>query len=245
MFDLMILMTSTGAWLAGLSALGDLWAPIVKDFYNITEPSGLKAFLLVISIDLLLAADNAIIVGALAAGLPAARRRNVIIIGVIVAMILRIAFALIFVRFMSFVGLIFLGGLLLLWVGFKMWREIRHDVHLPPPESSEIIGDDHSGLHRVKSFWGAAWAVALADVSMSLDNVLAVAGAANDHPAIIIVGLIFSVALMGIAANILAQLINRYRWLAYIGLLLLLYVALKMMVDGWLDPVVGLATLFH
>ncbi len=227
-----------------LGGFSGMWSHIVNDFANITEPSNLKAFFLVIAIDLLLAADNAIIVGALAAGLPADQRRKVIIIGVIAALVLRIAFALVVVQLMSIIGLIFIGGLLLLWVAFKMWRELRHVGGVHSPGSPEIAGDERSGLKPAKSFWGAVWAVAVADVSMSLDNVLAVAGAAGDHPGIMIVGLVFAVALMGVAANFLARLIERYKWLAYIGLLLVLYVALKMMYDGWVNPTVGVGTLF-
>ena len=143
---------------------------------------------------------------------------------------------------MQIVGLIFAGGLLLLWVAWKMWRELRHAGQ--SPARPKIDGDEHAGLRPAKSFAGAAWAVAIADVSMSLDNVLAVAGAAREHPGILIVGLILSVALMGIAANIIAKYIERYRWIAYIGLAVILYVAVKMIYEGWIDPAVGMGTLF-
>jgi YjbE family integral membrane protein len=156
--------------------------------------------------------------------------------------VLRIAFALVVTQLMQIVGLIFVGGLLLIWVSWKMWRELRHAGE--SGGSPEIAGDEHSGLKPAKSFAGAAWAVAVADVSMSLDNVLAVAGAARDHPGIMIVGLIFAVALMGLAANIIAKYIERYRWIAYIGLAVILYVAGKMIYDGWVDPAVGIGTLF-
>lgn len=227
----------------GLGSFADMWQHIVNDFSNITDPSNFTTFLTVIGLDLLLAADNAIIVGALAAGLPADQRRKVIIIGVVAALILRIAFALIVVQLMNVVGLIFIGGLLLLWVGWKMWRELRHDTGMSPG-SPEVEGDESSGIKPAKSFWAAAWAVGVADVSMSLDNVLAVAGAAKDHPGIMIVGLVFAVALMGVAANYLARLIERYKWIGYLGLVLVLYVALKMMYEGWVDPSVGVGTLF-
>ena len=140
------------------------------------------------------------------------------------------------------VGLIFVGGLLLIWVAWKMWRELREGAH--SGGSPEIEGDEHSGLKPAKSFAAAAWAVAVADVSMSLDNVLAVAGAAREHPGILIVGLIFAVALMGLAANVIAKYIERYRWIAYIGLAVILYVAVKMIYEGWIDPGVGIGTLF-
>lgn len=191
----------------------------------------LAAFGQVLLIDVVLAGDNAIAVGALAAGLPAEQRRKVIMIGIIAALVLRIVFALSVVWLLDIVGLVLAGGLLLLWVAWKMWREMH-----PAGESAgspEIVGDEHSGIRAAKSFAGAAWAVALADVSMSLDNVLAVAGAAREHPGIMTVGLILSVALMGIAANIIARYIERYRWIAYGGLVVIGYVALKMVWDGW------------
>ena len=219
-----------------------IWDSIVHDFSNITEPAAFSAFLQVLMIDIVLAGDNAIVVGALAAGLPADQRRKVIFIGVIAALVLRIAFALVVTQLMAIVGLIFIGGLLLVWVAWRMWRDLRHTGE--SPGSPEIAGDEHSGLKPAKSFASAVWAVAIADVSMSLDNVLAVAGAARDHPGILIVGLIFAVALMGLAANIIAKYIERYRWIAYVGLAVIIYVAGKMIYDGWIDPAVGLGTLF-
>lgn len=221
----------------------EMWAAIVRDFSNITDPGAFAAFFRVLAIDLVLAGDNAIVVGALAAGLPAEQRRKVIIIGILAALVLRIAFALVVTQLMAIVGLIFIGGLLLVWVAWKMWRDLR-DHSSDSPGSPEIAGDEDSGLRPAKSFVGAAWAVAVADVSMSLDNVLAVAGAAREHPGILIVGLIFAVGLMGIAANIIAKYIERYRWIAYIGLAVIVYVAVKMIYDGWVDPRVGIGTLF-
>ena len=217
----------------GLGSPADMWAAIVHDFANITEPAAFAAFLQVLMIDLVLAGDNAIVVGALAAGLPADQRRKVILIGVIAALVLRILFALIVTQLLQIVGLILAGGLLLLWVAWKMYRELHHGGE--SSGSAEVAGDEHSGLRPAKSFAAAAWAVAVADVSMSLDNVLAVAGAARDHPGIMIVGLIFAVALMGIAANLIAKYIERYRWIAYVGLLVILYVAGKMIWEGWHD----------
>ncbi|WP_017671633.1 TerC family protein [Blastomonas sp. AAP53] len=220
----------------------ELWNHIVADFSNIGSPAALAAFGQVLMIDVLLAGDNAIVVGALAAGLPAEQRRKVILIGIIAALVLRIAFALVVTQLMQVVGLIFAGGLLLLWVSWKMYRELQPAG--ASGGSPEIEGDEHSGVKPAKSFAAAAWAVAVADVSMSLDNVLAVAGAARDHPGILIVGLILSVALMGIAANFIAKYIERYRWIAYVGLAVILYVAGKMIYDGFVDPSVGVATLF-
>lgn len=226
----------------GFGSPADIWAAIVNDFSNITEPAAFAAFLQVLMIDIVLAGDNAIVVGALAAGLPPDQRRKVILIGVLAALVLRIAFALVVTQLMQIVGLIFVGGLLLIWVAWRMWREVREGAM--SPGSPEVAGDEHSGLRPAKSFMGAAWAVAVADVSMSLDNVLAVAGAAREHPGILIVGLIFAVALMGLAANIIAKYIERYRWIAYVGLIVILYVAIKMIYEGWVDPAVGVGTFF-
>jgi YjbE family integral membrane protein len=240
-FDLLLAAASGGAP-AGFGSPGEIWQSIVNDFSNITEPAAFSAFLQVLMIDLVLAGDNAIVVGALAAGLPSEQRRKVIMIGVLAALVLRILFALIVTQLLQIIGLIFVGGLLLVWVAWRMWRDLRAPQECSPG-SEEIVGDEHSGLRPAKSFAGAAWAVAIADVSMSLDNVLAVAGAAREHPGILIVGLIFAVALMGIAANVIARYIERYRWVAYVGLLVIIYVAFKMIYDGWVDPNVGLGKL--
>lgn len=227
---------------AGFGGPAGIWDAIVHDFSNITEPAAFAAFLQVLMIDLVLAGDNAIVVGALAAGLPADQRRKVIFIGVLAALVLRIGFALIVTQLLQVIGLILIGGLLLLWVAWRMWRDLHHEGE--SWGSEEIVGDEHAGLKPAKSFAGAAWGVAIADVSMSLDNVLAVAGAARDHPGILIVGLVFAVAMMGIAANIIARYIERYKWIAWVGLLVIVYVALKMIYDGWVDPNVGLGKLF-
>lgn len=239
MFDFILATAATATSLGGPA---EMWQAIITDFSNITQPSAMAAFVQVLLIDLVLAGDNAIVVGALAAGLPADQRRKVIIIGVLAALVLRIAFALVVSQLLQVIGLIFVGGLLLVWVAWKMWRELRHAGQ--SAGSPEIEGDETSGLRPAKSFAGAAWAVAIADVSMSLDNVLAVAGASRDHPGIMIVGLIFAVLLMGVAANIIAKYIERYRWIAYIGLAVIVYVAGKMIYDGWVDPAVGIGTLF-
>ncbi len=218
----------------GLGSLTDMWAAIVHDFSNITSPGAFSAFIQVLMIDLVLAGDNAIVVGALAAGLPAEQRRKVILIGVLAALVLRVAFALLVTQLLQIVGLILAGGILLLWVAWKMYRELHHGIG-ESAGSPEIAGDERSGVRAAKSYAAAAWAVAVADVSMSLDNVLAVAGAARDHPGIMIVGLIFAVGLMGLAANVIAKYIERYRWIAYVGLLVILYVAGKMIWEGWHD----------
>jgi len=203
------------------------------DISSLIDAASLAALVEILLIDIVLAGDNAIVVGALAAGLPAEQRRKVIILGVAAALVLRIAFALIVTQLLQVVGLILAGGFLLLWVAWKMWRELRHASE--SAGSAEIVGDEHSGLRPAKSFASAAWGVAIADVSMSLDNVLAVAGAARDHPWILVFGLILSVILMGVAANFIARYIERYRWIAYVGLAVIVWVAGKMIWDGWHD----------
>lgn len=220
----------------------ELWNAIVHDFSNIGDPAALAAFGQVLMIDIMLAGDNAIVVGALAAGLPADQRKKVILIGIIAALVLRIAFALVVTQLMQVVGLIFAGGLLLLWVSWKMFRELRPATGADTP--NDPSDDSHSGVRPAKSFAAAAWAVAIADVSMSLDNVLAVAGAAREHPGILIIGLLLSVALMGLAANFIANYIERYRWIAWVGLVVIVYVAGKMIYEGYIDPRVGVTTLF-
>jgi YjbE family integral membrane protein len=203
------------------------------DISNLIDAASLAALVEILLIDIVLAGDNAIVVGALAAGLPAEQRRKVIMLGVAAALVLRIAFALVVTQLLQIVGLILAGGFLLLWVAWKMWRELRHASE--SAGSAEIVGDEHSGLRPAKSFASAAWGVAIADVSMSLDNVLAVAGAARDHPWILVFGLILSVILMGVAANFIARYIERYRWIAYVGLAVIIWVAGKMIWDGWHD----------
>lgn len=197
---------------------------------GLISAGAVAAFFQILLIDIVLAGDNAIVVGALAAGLPADQRRKVILIGVIAALVLRIIFALLVSQLLQVVGLILAGGILLLWVAWRMYRELRHADE--SAGSAEILGDEHSGLKPAKSFLSAAWGVALADVSMSLDNVLAVAGAAREHPWVLAFGLVLSVLLMGAAANVIARYIDRYRWLAWVGLLVILWVALKMIYEG-------------
>ena len=205
------------------------------DFAAFLTPQAIGVFFEILMIDIVLAGDNAIVVGALAAGLPPEQRKRVILIGVLAALVLRIAFALLVTQLLQIVGLILAGGLLLLWVAWRMWRELREGVQ--SAGSPEIEGDERSGLRCPRSFGSAVWGVAIADVSMSLDNVLAVAGAAMDHPWILVFGLILSVILMGVAANFIAKYIERYRWIAYLGLLVILWVACKMIWDGAHDVV--------
>ncbi len=238
MIDILALSAAAAG---SIGSPAEIWDHIVSDFSNIGQPAQMAAFVQVLMIDIVLAGDNAIVVGALAAGLPAEQRKRVIMIGIIAALVLRIAFALVVSWLLGIIGLIFAGGVLLLWVAWKMYRELHP---AGSGDSPEIHGDQHSGVRPAKSFVAAAWAVALADVSMSLDNVLAVAGAAREHPGILIIGLLLSVILMGIAANIIAKYIERYRWIAYVGLIVIVYVAGKMIYDGIIDPNVGLMKLF-
>jgi YjbE family integral membrane protein len=209
------------------------------EFANLFAPGAFAILLQVILIDAVLAGDNAIVVGSLAAGLPTAERKKVIAIGIGAALVLRIAFALVVTQLMQIVGLVLAGGLLLAWVAWRMYRDLRPSraiIDVPGPDDFESV----TGPPPAKSFAAAAWSVAIADVSMSLDNVLAVAGAAREHPEVMIVGLVFSVALMGVAANFIAKYIERYRWIAWVGLLVIVYVAGKMIWEGLNDvaPVV-------
>ena len=174
------------------------------------------------AIDVALAADNALVVGMAASGLEHQLRRRAIIVGIGVAAILRIVFAVFAVRLLHIVGLTAAGGLLLLWVAWKLWREVSAS-HRPTGTGSVVPG---------KTLRHAVGQIIVADLSMSLDNVLAVAGAARDHLWVLVVGLGLSVALMGVAAAILAKVVHRHRWVAYAGVLIVLYVALSMIWDG-------------
>lgn len=207
---------------------------------------GLVALMQVIGIDLVLAGDNAIVIGLAAAGLPKDQRKKAILVGIIAATIMRIGFALVTTQLLEIIGLLLVGGLLLLWVCWKMWRELQTsqaEEHAAVEALAEADlnadGTVAGGAPR-KTFAQAATQIVIADVSMSLDNVLAVAGAAHDHPTVMVIGLALSIALMGLAASYIANLLNRYRWIAYVGLFIILYVALKMMWEGWhqVEPMV-------
>jgi YjbE family integral membrane protein len=232
-----ILLTATAA-APSFGSPAEIWGHIVTDIGKLNTWPAVWVLLQILALDLILAGDNAIVVGALAAGLPDDQRKKVIAIGVIAALVLRIIFALMVTWLMGIIGLVFVGGLLLLWVAWKMYKDLV--VEGANPGSPEIAGDEGSNIAPAKSFAAAAWAVAVADVSMSLDNVLAVAGAAKDHPGLLIIGLIFAVALMGIAANIIAKYIERYKWIAWVGLAVIVYVAGKMIYDGLYDPKLGI-----
>jgi len=193
-------------------------------------PQGaLAALAQVILIDLVLAGDNAVVIGIAAAGLPAEQRRRAILIGILAATAMRIGFAFIAVELLAIIGLVLAGGILLLWVSWKMWRELRASARAAEDDAFEESTGKAPGA---KTFAQAAWQIVLADVSMSLDNVLAVAGAARDHPQALVIGLLLSIILMGFAANLIARLLHRHRWIAYLGLAIIVYVALDMIWRG-------------
>lgn len=189
----------------------------------------------VIMIDLVLAGDNAVVIGLAAAGLPSELRRRAILIGIVAATALRIVFALVATQLLAITGLLLAGGLLLLWVCWKMFEELRFS-HKEIDATVEALSDgDAAGAAPRKTLRQAVTQIIIADVSMSLDNVLAVAGAAHAQPHVLIFGLALSIALMGLAATFIANLLNRHRWIAWVGLLIILYVALGMIYDGWHD----------
>jgi len=198
----------------------------------------ITALFQVIMIDLVLAGDNAIVIGLAAAGLPHEQRTRAILIGIGAATALRIVFAGITTQLLRLVGLLFAGGLLLLWVCWKMWRELRASVEQEQEAAEALTGYDINANGTIaahiprKTFVQAAGQIIIADVSMSLDNVLAVAGAAREHPVVLIFGLALSIGLMGVAASFIARLLQNHRWIAYVGLAVILYVALEMIYRG-------------
>ena len=202
------------------------------DFGDIFTAAGLVTLGQVILIDLTMAGDNVVIMGTLTSGLPARERRRVIALGVGIAVFFLIAFALVATQLLKITGLLLAGGLLLLWVAYNMYRELRpsKEVTADDPETPAVEGPAAS-----KTFLQAAVQITIADLSMSLDNVLAVAAAAREHPSVLFVGLVLSVTFMGIAASFVARLIQRFPVLAWAGLLMILYVAVKMIWDGWHD----------
>lgn len=205
---------------------------------EIFTPEGLTALAQVIAIDLVLAGDNAVVIGLAAAGLPKEMRTKAILVGILAATVLRIVFAMVTTQLMAVTGLVLAGGILLLWVCWKMWRELREGPHDDQIAEEALAGEDLNRDGQIapaprKTFRQAAIQIIVADVSMSLDNVLAVAGAAREHPSVLIIGLALSIALMGLAASFIARLLNKHRWIAYVGLAIILYVALKMIWEGW------------
>jgi YjbE family integral membrane protein len=201
------------------------------------------AFLSVLMIDLVLAGDNAVAVGLAAGGLPPQDRKKVILYGLGAAVVLRISFALITTWLLGVIGLLLAGGLLLLWVCWKMWRELREQITHDQADAQACLDDDPTTEPRVrpaKTFKQAFLQVLIADVSMSLDNVLAVAGAAREHPAILVFGLLLSIVLMGLAATAIANLLHKHRWIGFIGLAIVLYVAAHMIWEGHRSVVIDL-----
>ncbi|WP_273699771.1 TerC family protein [Paracoccus sphaerophysae] len=200
---------------------------------EIFTAAGFSALLQVIAIDLVLAGDNAIVIGLAAAGLPRELRNRAILVGIIAATVMRIGFALITTQLLAIKGLLLVGGVLLLWVCWKMYTELRaghaHDDAMDDVVAGDSAAD--SGAPR-KTFAQAAMQIVIADVSMSLDNVLAVAGAAHGHFQVLIIGLVLSIALMGLASTWIARVINKYPWIAWGGLLVILYVSIKMIYEG-------------
>ena len=202
------------------------------------------AFGQVLMIDLVLAGDNAVAVGLAAAGVQESQRRKVIMAGLAMAVAMRIGFALITTQLLGIVGLSLAGGVLLLWVCWKMWSEIREqaatdkrdaDIALEQATGVDIDGTPGTAAlsaRPAKTFRQALFQILIADLSMSLDNVLAVAGAAREHPYILALGLLMSIALMGVAATWIAKLLHKHRWIGYVGLFVVLYVALHMVWDG-------------
>jgi YjbE family integral membrane protein len=203
----------------------------------------LTALLQVIMIDLVLAGDNAIVIGLAAAGLPLDQRRKVIVIGIVAATVMRIGFALATTQLLQIVGILLVGGLLLYYVSWKMWLELRpvkagvaaaaggHGGNFVVNPDGSISG----GVPPRKTFAQAVWQIIIADVSMSLDNVLAVAGAAREHPSILIIGLALAIALMGFAASFIANLLQKHRWIAFVGLAVIVYVATDMTYRGFME----------
>ncbi len=202
------------------------------------SPEALTAFFQVILIDLVLAGDNAIVIGLAASGLPQEQRTKAIMVGIAAATLLRIFFASITVWLLAIVGLLLAGGILLLWVCWKMWRELRTTAAETHAAHEALAGQDLNADGTIaggaprKTFRQAAIQIVIADVSMSLDNVLAVAGAAREHPVVLVFGLALSIALMGLAASFIARLLQRHRWIAYVGLAIIFYVALRMIWEG-------------
>lgn len=214
-------------------------------------PDALSALFKVIMIDLVLAGDNAIVIGMAAAGLPKDLRNKAILVGIVAATVLRIGFALIATQLLQVPGLLLVGGLLLLWVCWKMWRELREHSKSVSEGVEAVTHEDLDSDGKIvgsspqKTFAQAAWLIVVADISMSLDNVLAVAGAAREHPSILIFGLGLSIAMMGLAASFIAGLLQRHRWIGYVGLAIIVYVAGEMIYRGgpeffaYLKPMLG------
>ncbi|MET0308896.1 MAG: YjbE family putative metal transport protein [Sphingomonas sp.] len=206
------------------------------NFAAIATPSGLASLGQIILGDLTMAGDNVVVMGSLASGLPERDRRRVLLLGVGIALVFLIGFSLIAVELLQVTGLVLAGGLLLLWVAFNMFRELREAAH----RGKAAEAGEEAAPKVAKTFLQAAIQITLADLSMSLDNVLLVASIARDNPALLFIGLTFSVLLMGLAANFVARLIQRYHWIGYIGLVVILWVAGRMIYEGIVDNKIGI-----
>jgi len=208
-------------------------------FSSIFTATGMAKLGQIIVGDLTMAGDNVVIMGSLASGLPAKERKRVLMLGVSLALVFLITFAVLATQLLKITGLVFAGGLLLMWVAYNMWQELRPTAQVihDDPETPEVEGPP-----ATKTFLQAAIQITIADLSMSLDNVLLVASIARDNPALLFVGLTFSVLFMGFAANYVAKLIQRYHWINYVGLIVILYVGLNMIYEGWVggEHILGL-----
>jgi len=209
------------------------------NFSAVFTAGGLAKLGQIIVGDLTMAGDNVVIMGSLASGLPEKDRRRVLMLGVGMALAFLITFAVVATQLLKITGLVFAGGLLLLWVAYNLFKELH-------PSKAPVLDDPDTevveGPARTKTFLQAAVQIAIADLSMSLDNVLLVASIARENPALLFIGLSFSVLFMGLAANYVARLIQRYHWINYIGLAVILYVAGNMIYEGWVggEHVLGL-----
>lgn len=203
--------------------------------------SEFSALVQVILVDLVLAGDNAIVIGMAVVGLPAHLRGRVLVLGIAAATVLRVVFALLTVQLLQIIGLLLAGGILLLWVSWKLWRELRaqsQQQHAARNIGAMAGGEPVDNARApVKSLRAAVTQIIIADVSMSLDNVLAVAGVARDHLWVLIFGLALSIAFMGLAAAFIARILARNHWIGYLGLAVILYVSVSMIYEGSLQVI--------
>lgn len=200
------------------------------DLFSFVSPAELTALGTVILTDIVLAGDNAIVVGMAAAGLPTEQRKKAILIGIAAATLLRIVFAVLTTQLLQIIGLMLAGGILLLWVCWKLYRELRSGRE--EAEGESVLEGKEAPGHKPKTLRDAVTQIVIADISMSLDNVLAVAGAAREHTWVLIVGLALSVALMGLAATLMARILVKHRWIGFLGLFVILYISVDMIWDG-------------
>jgi YjbE family integral membrane protein len=194
--------------------------------------SGFFALIQVVLIDMTLAGDNAVVIGMAAAPVPKADRRKVILLGLMAAVALRVVLAVFAVSLLAIIPLTIAGGILLLWVCWRLWRDLRQEQQQAAPDACAAPAPAPAGVSHAQAMRRAVLHITLADISMSLDNVLAVAGAARHHVSVLVIGLLLSVALMGLAANLIAKLLQRHPWISYAGIFIVLFVALRMIWEG-------------